>query len=275
VDYPDIEDAALSARVEVVADDGRDVSGCERMQVQDPVDGELDRLFGIALHRTLIAEAAPPVLTDPAGPFTAGARSGMMTGRSTQPARSTAMHARLVAAALAAALAVPATALEYHGVRVPDTLTLGGTELQRNGTGMRKRFVVKVYVGSLYLTAPSREADAVIAADAPKAVQLHFVRDVGRNQMLDAFREGFQNNSADQAAKLLPKLEQLAAALPDKAKEGSTLLIGWVPGKGTLVQAQGGREVFIEGKDFNDALMRNWLGPQPADGDLKRKMLNR
>ena len=29
----------------------------------------------------------------------------------------------------------------------------------------------------------------------------------------------------------------------------------------------------LEGRDFADALLRNWLGPEPADGSLKEAML--
>jgi hypothetical protein len=35
------------------------------------------------------------------------------------------------------------------------------------------------------------------------------------------------------------------------------------------------REVAVEGKPFADALLRNWLGDKPADGDLKRGMLGK
>jgi hypothetical protein len=31
----------------------------------------------------------------------------------------------------------------------------------------------------------------------------------------------------------------------------------------------------VEGKEFADALFRTWLGPEPADSDLKQAMLGR
>jgi hypothetical protein len=178
-----------------------------------------------------------------------------------------------LAALLASLLtAAPATA-KVEGVAVPDELTLGTAVLRHNGSGVRKKFVVKVYVGSLYLATPSRDAGAIVAADEPKAVLLYFLRDVSREQMLDAFRDGFRANSPEVAASLGPQLDELARALPKEMRSGSQLLVAWVPGKGSVVNAQGGSEVVVPGKDFSDALFRNWLGREPADEGLKRRML--
>jgi hypothetical protein len=180
---------------------------------------------------------------------------------------------RIFAAALALAVAAPAQAVKVQGFDVPDTITLDGKELRHNGSGIRRKFVVKVYVGSLYLPAPSSDAAAIVAADAPKSVQLRFMRDVTKAQMMDAFREGFRANSAAEADKLMARLDKLGTGLPAEMKEGSLLQISYLPGKGSVVQAQGGSEVAIEGKDFADALFRNWLGPKPADDGLKKRML--
>jgi hypothetical protein len=173
------------------------------------------------------------------------------------------------------AIAAPARAAEVEGVRVPEELTVGGAVLRHNGSGVRKKLVVKVYVGSLYLATASGDAEAIVAADEPKAVRLHFLRDVAKEQMLDAFRDGFRANSREVAGSLAPQLDELARALPGKMRKGAQLLVAWVPGSGTVVNAEGGSEVVIPGKDFSDALFRNWLGREPADGGMKRRMLGR
>jgi hypothetical protein len=183
------------------------------------------------------------------------------------------MTTRLAAAMLAAAIAAPAAALSVQGVEIPPTLGFEGKELKHNGTGVRKKFVVKVYVGSLYVAEPARTAEAVISADAPKVVRMVFLRGVGRDDVLGAFRDGFRANSPDVADKLGPRLDQLARAIPAELKERQVLTIGWSPGKGSVIQTDGGAPVVVEGKDFSDALFRNWLGPKPADDRLKERML--
>jgi hypothetical protein len=183
------------------------------------------------------------------------------------------MTIRLAALTAGLLLAAPASAVNVQGVDVPDTLTLEGKELRHNGSGVRKKFVVKVYVGSLYLPEPLKGAEQVVAADQPKVVRMYFLRDVGRDSVLDAFRDGFRANSPEVADKLGPRLDQLAKAIPGEMKERQVLTIAWVPGKGSVIQAQGGAEVVVEGKDFSDALFRNWFGAKPADDGLKKRML--
>jgi hypothetical protein len=177
-----------------------------------------------------------------------------------------------LAAALALLLSLPASAREVSGVKVPDSFDAGGKTLQLNGAGVRKKFIVKVYVGALYLEAPSADPAAIVEADQAKAVRMFFLRNVGRDQIMGAFKDGFQNNSKERLPELLPKLEQLRPAIPD-LKEGSVLSVAYEPGIGTTVSADKGDPVTVEGKDFADALFRNWLGPDPADGGLKQAML--
>jgi hypothetical protein len=185
---------------------------------------------------------------------------------------------RKLAAALALlALAPSAHARKVGGVEFQEAIDADGAKLTLNGAGIRKRFVVKVYAGGLYLAEPSKDADAIVAADAPKRVRMVFLREVSRGQVMDAYREGFRNNSAGPGLDaLLAKLEKLSPAIPDKLGEGAEMFVTYVPGKGTTVAAAGGgAPVTVDGKDFADALFRNWLGKKPADDGLKEAMLGR
>ncbi len=51
------------------------------------------------------------------------------------------------------------------------------------------------------------------------------------------------------------------------------LQVAYVPGAGSTVGVEGGQAVTVAGKDFADALFRNWIGAKPADDDLKKGML--
>ncbi len=53
------------------------------------------------------------------------------------------------------------------------------------------------------------------------------------------------------------------------------MVVTYVPGQGTTVAAAGAAPVTVEGKEFADAMFRNWLGSRPADGDLKKALLGR
>jgi len=180
-----------------------------------------------------------------------------------------------LAALAVLALAAPALARDVAGVPFTETLAAGGQELKLNGAGVRKKVFFKVYAGGLYLAQPSGDADAVVAADAPKLVRMVFLRDVDKGKILETYREGFQRNSAGPALQgLLAKLDRIGPALADM-RSGAEMSVTYLPGQGTTVAAAGATPVTVEGKDFADAMFRNWLGPSPADQDLKAKLLGR
>jgi hypothetical protein len=159
-------------------------------------------------------------------------------------------------------------------VQVPDSVTVGGKTLALNGAGLRSKFFVKVYVGALYLEQRSSDPAAIVAADAPWMVSLTFKREVEKKQILEAFKEGFEKNSAADLATLTPGLARLDAGMKD-LKTGDVLEFAYLPGAGSTITGPGGVDVTVEGKVFAAALLRNWLGEKPADGDLKSGMLGK
>ena len=51
------------------------------------------------------------------------------------------------------------------------------------------------------------------------------------------------------------------------------ILLDYLPGAGTRVTVSGDDKGTIPGEEFNRALLRIWLGDQPADASLKKAML--
>jgi hypothetical protein len=182
------------------------------------------------------------------------------------------MH-KLVAAVAALAFAAPSLARQVGGVDFADAVSVAGQDLKLNGAGVRKKLFVKVYSGGLYLAQPSRDPDAIVAADAPKRVRMVFLRDVDKGKIMETYREGFEANSGGPALQgLLAKLDRIAPAIVDM-RRGGEMFVTYVPGEGTTVAAAGASPVTIEGKEFADAMFRNWLGPRPADPDLKKALV--
>jgi hypothetical protein len=164
-----------------------------------------------------------------------------------------------------------ANAVELSRATLPDTLSAGDSTLKLNGLGLRKKAIVKVYVGALYLTSPSKDADAILASDQTKAIRMHFLRDLKKAQLIEAFQEGFEGNAKDKAGQRAA-FEKMLALVPD-VKEGETLTFTYVPGKGTALQV-GNKELgTFAGKGFADAVFSIWLGPKPPTADLKKGML--
>jgi len=169
---------------------------------------------------------------------------------------------------------IAAMAAEVGGVKLDDKVSVGGQELVLNGAGIRTKFFVKVYVGSLYVPAKSTTTAAVLAK-GPRRVQLNMLRDVTSDQMQEALVDGLkQGNSATDAAAVQPQIDQLASIIKSLGplKEGNVLAFDFVDGA-TKVSLNGADKGSIPGEAFNKALLNAWLGDNPVQADLKKAML--
>ena len=115
----------------------------------------------------------------------------------------------------------------------------------------------KVYVGGLYLESPSKDAGAILASDQAKAIRMHFLRDLTKAQLVEAFQEGFEANAKDKAAQKAA-FDKMLALVPD-VKEGDTLTFTYLPGKGTTLQV-GTRSWASRGKGFATRSSRSGWG---------------
>jgi len=178
----------------------------------------------------------------------------------------------VLAAAAALVLSTPAFARDLAGVTMPDTATVGDKTLKLNGMGLRKKVFFKVYVAGLYVETPSKDATAIIAADAARLVTMKYLRDVGKGKITEAFQEGFENNAKELAAKQKANIDKMITAVPD-LKDGDTMSFSYLPGKGTTLTHNGKDLLTVEGKEFADAVFLLWLGPKPPSEDLKKGLL--
>ncbi len=170
--------------------------------------------------------------------------------------------------------APPAAAKELAGATMPDTLTVAGKTLKLNGMGLRKKAIFKVYVGGLYLEAPGANAAAILAADAPKAMTMHFLRSIEKEKLVEAYKEGFEANAPQKAAAQKAGIDKFYSTVAD-VKEGSVTTYTYVPGAGTVVNRDGKDVATIEGKEFAEVLFSLWLGPKPPSEDLQKGLLGR
>jgi hypothetical protein len=132
--------------------------------------------------------------------------------------------------------------------------------------------MVKVYVAGLYLPQKSSDANAILKADTPKQIVMHFVRDVSKTQLTDGFAESFHNNTPDAEKALKSDIDRLFAAL-GPVKEGEEITFTYVPEKGTSVVESGTEKLTVAGPAFAEMLFSVWLGPKPPNAALKKGLL--
>ncbi|MDQ6620114.1 MAG: chalcone isomerase family protein [Pseudomonadota bacterium] len=167
-----------------------------------------------------------------------------------------------------------AFAADIAGVRLDDKVSAGNRELVLNGAGVRSRAIFKVYVAGLYLPGKTADVATVLAAPA-RRVELHLLRKLGSDQLLDALNEGLRaNNGESDLLSLKSEVDQLAAIMRGMkdVKEGDVVVIDFADGA-THVLLNGDTKGSIPGAGFNRALMKVWLGEHPVQSDLKKAML--
>ena len=182
----------------------------------------------------------------------------------------------LLGLALTPLLSAAAT-IDLAGVQLEDRQTVAGSSLVLNGAGIRYRTVIKVYTAGLYLTSQADTPDEALAMPGPKRLAITMLRDIDSAELGKLFSRGMEDNM-DRAAfsKLIPGVLRMSQVFSNhkQLKAGEAFLIDWVPGSGTVLTIKGKveGEPFKEPEFFN-ALMRIWLGKNPADWQLKEALL--
>ena len=167
---------------------------------------------------------------------------------------------------LAVAFALPLIAATIADVNLENSVAVGNQTLVLNGAGIRKKFFVKVYAGGLYLQAKNKDAAAILAADAPRRMVMHFVYSVSKDQMCDAWSEGLEANTPNASAEVKGGFKTLCS-LMEPIPKGNRLVLTYVPGTGTTVEVNGKNKGTLTGKATADAILATWLGPKPGPGD--------
>ena len=178
---------------------------------------------------------------------------------------------------LALACALPVQAVEDGGVNIDDTLPLGGKELKLNGAGLRVKFIINVYAMGLYVTDKKTTPAEIQALDGPKRVALTMLREVNSDELGTLFITAINaNTDADEKARYATQTAKFGEKFASlgKVKKGDLVTLDWLPGTGTVCSVNGkplGDALPDAG--FYSAILRIWLGDNPADSSLKPLLL--
>ena len=183
--------------------------------------------------------------------------------------------------ACVAACTAPASAqvTEVSGVKFNQKVTVAATALQLNGAGTRYKAVFKVYSAALYLPAKAATPEAVLATPGPKRMHVVMLRDIDANELGKLFTRGMQDNSSrEEFTKSIAGTIRLGEMFAAKKRlaVGEQFTVDYIPGQGTIIAVNGQ----VQGEpvrepEFFSALMRIWLGRNPADALLKDALLGK
>ena len=172
----------------------------------------------------------------------------------------------------------PAEATQVQGVSYAPTLQLQGKALQLNGAGTRYKAVFKVYTAGLYLEKTAHSLQDIAALPGPKRISVTMLRDIDSAELGKLFARGMEDNMERAAfSRLVPGVMRMSDIFTQHKKllTGETFTVDWIPGQGTVVTVKGQPqgEAFKEPEFFN-ALLGIWLGPKPADQQLRKALLS-
>lgn len=178
-----------------------------------------------------------------------------------------------------AAAAAPKRVVDVLGTKFDGEIGVAGQRLQLNGAGVRFRAVFRVYAAGLYLAQKAETPDAVLSAPGPKRLNIVMLRDIDANELGKLFTRGMEKNATrEDFVKAIPgtiKMGEIFAA-KKKLASGESFQVDWVPGQGTVILINGKPAAEpIKEPEFYSALMKIWLGKDPADANLKEALLGK
>lgn len=181
----------------------------------------------------------------------------------------------LIFSASSAAWSSTATT-EVAGIRLPDRVSVSGRDLVLNGAGLRRIFYMNLYVAALYLPERLHDTRDILNRDIPRSFQLTLLRDISTQQNLDVLKDGLvANNSPEEIEAIQQEVDNFLGYIRGlrEVPAGTAIQLNYMPGIGTRVSVNGRFLGTIPGEAFNRAMLRIWLGNDPAEGNLKRALL--
>ena len=171
-------------------------------------------------------------------------------------------------------LAVPTSVAAGGMTRAEECVEVAGQSLTLNGTGIGVRLVFKVYAIALYLPAKAKTPEAILASTGPRRIVIAMLRDVSGADFFQAIADYLKRGEGTETRRMTTVAAQVKIALDGQAgrlRTGDKLTIDWIPGTGTVIELNQKRiSTPVQEVDFYNALLKIWLGAEPADPALKR-----
>ena len=172
------------------------------------------------------------------------------------------------------AISLCAQTSNIEGIDFPDELSINDETLLLNGGGLREKLgFLDLYVGGLYLSANSSDANQIVTSGNPMAIRIVIAsRLVSRDRFIEALEEGFKNTTVGKYTPI--QIESFKEYLSDAFKPGDEIILVYSSDeertylyKNTEIRGE------FSGLPFKQALFGIWLGDKPAQESLKKEML--
>jgi len=172
--------------------------------------------------------------------------------------------------------ATTSEAKDIAGIKMPDNLETGKSQLILNGAGVRTKFFLDLYVGGLYLMKKNNDPQEIINAEEPMAIRLHIVSSMITSEKMEkATREGFEKATDGNIQAISAQIERFISVFKEKINENDIFDLMYVADRGVQVYKNNEFKSLLEGLSFKKALFGIWLCDRPAQKSLKEAMLGK
>lgn len=166
--------------------------------------------------------------------------------------------------------------VEVKGVKVPGGITCDEHPLVLNGTAVRKKFGLSVYVVALYLERLNQDCEDIMTRDkANKRVHITMLRTVTPDAFNSAIAKNIDINfSAEEKERYSAELQAFLDCFGSgsELKEGTFINIDYLPETGMRIAMDDVVLDTIPGDDFYHAILRLWIG-EPLQESIKSGLL--
>ncbi len=182
---------------------------------------------------------------------------------------------------LLSSLAIGATLLmapnayskQIADVDVKEQITAFEQTLVLNGAGVRSKFFMDLYVGSLYLSSPLTDTIQILEANQA-CIRLNITSSmITSDKMQDAIIDGFESATQGKSQEIAQEINQFMSLFNEEIKEGDQFTFYTSKQFGVKAFKNETQLAQISGETFRRALLNIWLGEDPAQQSLKEEML--
>jgi len=162
-----------------------------------------------------------------------------------------------------------------YGVTFPNDLQVGNSKLALNGTGVRKKHLIDLYVAGLYVSHKTSNPNDIVDGKESVAMKISVLSSlITSKRMSETIREGFEKSTHGNMGPYQDRIDQFIKALSEDIHKGASYDVIYNSELATTkVLKDGHVKAEIKGEDFKKVLFAIWLGDDPVDKDLKAKLL--
>jgi hypothetical protein len=159
------------------------------------------------------------------------------------------------------------------GVDVQETITIQSQDLVLNGAGVRSKFFMDLYVGSLYLPT-SQDSLATVLEQSVAVIRLNITSGmITSDKMIDAINDGFDSATNGDTSTLKAEISQFMGLFNAEIKQGDQFTFVLTKDDGVTSFKNDKPQGEVKGELFRQALIKIWLGDEPAQDSLKQSLL--